>query len=1096
MEAKESKTRKKAPKTGFEFAKVAVGFFLLLGVAACLLSPGTHLFGFAFIFVFTIGWFPLYLLSGYLVFLAITLIFNRRMSFRKGHIFLGFILIFLGSMLLAAHLGNGGNESGQSISVFMDAFRASSENLGKSLSYNPTLAGGLFGYFISGIILDSVGLWLLYVLASALITVGGVIILSKLFYSLFKVSAENRKKRKKAREKERKHQQKEEALGRMQKEREREATPFISPEDIDNSFFEGEGAEKWTSPLDRYRFTPASSNPLPSASSISDSKGKKSPIIDPTYSAKEVSGVTIDTRAPLTPIGLQEAVFEPFNSQERRADQTPLEAEQLPNSVENPAKPELNFDSSNDIPPTPVGSSVDDAYKTPAESGIPSPYDSLGALSESGPRDASSDFAPSYEPKPAQPVEEPKEEKALDAASLAPVFDRVAPADSIATPKEPEPSYGSQALAPDFSADLLSDESDYESEPENEPEPELEPEPAIPDPVEEARRAAEEALQAAAEQRRLAEEELRKAEEARRAAAEKRRLAEEEAARTPAPVPAPQPTAPAPAPSASPNPNVTTFDPENKFVMPKANPLPAYTAPQTDLLQTYDDMVDLARIEQVCCQRAAAIDKKFLDLHVGAHVCGYTVGPSVTRFDIETDPNVSVASITRYMKDISKVLEGVSCRFAEIVPGKTTSAIEVVNRNEDRRMVPFSECFAGLPTGPKYNMAIPFGVNIENEVVWGDLSKFPHMLVAGTTGSGKSIFIQGILMSLIMRNRPEDVKLMLVDPKRVEFAKYRDVPHLLCPIIKEPKESRIALGKLCDEMDRRYGLFEKAEVSEIREFNADYCEPNGLEKLPFIVLVVDEYADLVEQEKDVGSYVLRLSAKARACGIHLIICTQRPDVKVITGTIKNNLNTRVGLHLKTAIDSGTILNAPGAEELLDRGDMLVDCDKISREFVRVQGCMVHNHEISRVTNFIKSQFTATYDPYFSDFTDPEEKAQQSAVSGINPNGGNSDINLKEGSFEVVYEYVRDEIMKMDSISISKIQRQFRVGYPRASDIFNKLIDEGIVAPKTDSPNSSKPCEVLVHSLAELEGKEEVRSGPGSLSSSYVTPSDPYGDDGE
>ena len=556
--------------------------------------------------------------------------------------------------------------------------------------------------------------------------------------------------------------------------------------------------------------------------------------------------------------------------------------------------------------------------------------------------------------------------------------------------------------------------------------------------------------------------------------------------------PAPSPIPPiVPTPTPAPTPVVASTP-----VSPKPAPAPVkevppepkkeWIYPSTDLLKTYDETVDLDAINEVCARRAAAIDQKFRDLGVGAHVSGYTAGPSVTRYDIETDPNVSVNSISRYITDISQAMGGVATRFTEIVPGHTTSALEVVNEPDSRRLVPFSECFNGLPPlSPKTTMQIPFGVDIENHVISGDLSSFPHMLVAGTTGSGKSIFIQGILMSLVMRNRPDEMKLMLIDPKRVEFAKYRDIPHLLCPIIKEASEAKVALRKICEEMERRYKLFEDSAVSNIREYNTDYCEVTGATPLSYIVMVVDEYADLVEQEKDVASSVLRLSSKARACGIHMLICTQRPDTKVITGTIKNNLSTRVALHLKSVYDSSTILNEPGAEELSDHGDMIVDCDKVSRYFMRLQGCMVHNREIMAVTEFLRNQQKVEYNPYFSDFSDPEAKAAEAAAKsgGAAP----TNVNLKEDSFETVYLYVRDAIMAMDATSISRIQRDFRVGYPRASEIFNKLIEDGIVAPKTDAPNSSKPCQVLVHSLEELNGGTPAQTGPGSVSSSYTEP---------
>ncbi|MCR5079688.1 MAG: hypothetical protein K6B65_07220 [Bacilli bacterium] len=1055
--------KEKTGKRRFSLRYLLGGLALVIISVLVLFSPGSFLFGLAYIFVFPFGWIGMYLLGTYMILLGLALIFHRRIALKYVPVIVGAVLSIFGAMILASHVGNGGNEAFKELGGYVEHFQTvATTSLGSGLANDPAISGGVFGYMLAAVLNEGLGGWAVYLISIATIVISAVLLAMPIILFVFKVSLKSIKVKKAEKAKQKERAAKEAALNEMVQEREKEMTPFIAPEDIDNSFFENnEESESWKNPLDKFKFTPASSKPVPSASEISRARSK-SAYTESDYAPKEIKGGSINMSTPLTTIGLQEAVFNPFEGNASK-ESKPIEAETLPSS-----EPEL------DHPNEPVHHSAFEPERLPSDN-----RDHVSYYYETPPKpSSSSDLAePFFGDNPNKPV---REEVRYGSSGVS----------SPNNPSEEVSPNPIDAFYENLTAPIMPSEEERVEEPKEE-------EPVIDEPIEEEVRP--EPAPAFIEPEEPVEEETLEEEDDFRVDFDEEPIGEEEP-EIPTPVqpifnrnrnsfmsqneqPKPAP-APAPVPAPEPEP-----EEDDGMVMPKAKPLAPYAFPETSLLKVYEDTVDMARIENTCCIRAAAIDKKFADLGLGAHVSGYTVGPSVTRFDIETDPNVSVTSITRFMKDISKAMGGVSTRFTEIVPGKTTSAIEVVNQEEDRRLIPFSTCLAGLPTGAKYNLAIPFGVDIENKVVWGDLSKFPHMLVAGTTGSGKSIFIQGILMSLVMRNRPEDVKLMLVDPKRVEFSKYRDIPHLLCRIIKEAKEARIALQKLCDEMDRRYSLFENAGVSEIREFNSDYCEPNGLEKLPFIILVVDEFADLVEQEKDVNSSVMRLSAKARACGIHLIICTQRPDVKVINGTIKNNLGTRVALHLKTPTDSITILNQAGAEELLDHGDMLVDCDKISREFVRVQGCMVHNHEITAVTNHLRSQMQVTYSPIFNDFTDPNEK--KNIAESVN-DGSGSGVNLKEDSFEVVYEYVRDEIMKMDSTSISRIQRQFRVGYPRASEIMNKLVEEGIVAAKTDAPNSSKPSEVLIHSLEELNGEEPAQKGPGSYSSSFTTPNNPYG----
>lgn len=510
-----------------------------------------------------------------------------------------------------------------------------------------------------------------------------------------------------------------------------------------------------------------------------------------------------------------------------------------------------------------------------------------------------------------------------------------------------------------------------------------------------------------------------------------------------------EPSAPSPSPA------------ENEDLGEPAKPLPPYELPPESLLKTYDDQSDReARMEQECLERTEIINQTYENLGAGARVVSHKIGPSVTRYDVETAHDVSVSSLNRYITDIALRLGGVSVRFSEIVPGKVTSGLEVINSTS--RIVPFKEVNDGLPHTK--GITIPFGEDIDGKILGADLTSFPHMLVAGTTGSGKSVFINSIIMAILMRYRPEEVKFLLIDPKTVSFSKLADIPHLLCPIVTDPGASRNALKKLCELMDKRYKIFASCQVNDIAEYNSDYAEYAGKAKMPYIIVIIDEYADLSEQCKDVSSFVLRLAQKARACGIHLIVATQRPDVKVITGTIKANLPVHVALMVANPIDSSTILGCAGAEELAPHGDMLVDCPQVLRkQLARCQGCMVDPFEMRQVANWVKQQQKVNYDVEFLHLED-EGESGDAAVSAALP----SPAELKAASDEEKYQMIKASIMTREYCSISQIQRDFSVGFTRGGKIMKRLQEEGIVAFDSGNSNSTKGSKVLVHSLEALE----------------------------
>lgn len=539
----------------------------------------------------------------------------------------------------------------------------------------------------------------------------------------------------------------------------------------------------------------------------------------------------------------------------------------------------------------------------------------------------------------------------------------------------------------------------------------------------------------------------------------------------PIPAPAPQPI-PQPVPAPAPVPQLT---PEEKALkelhQEMAKPLPPYTFPSLDLLKVYENDENEELIKEGCDANVLRINRAFENLKVGAHVVDYTVGPSVTRYNIQTDDDVSVSAISKVIKDICIRLGGQAVRFEEIVRGQDYSGLEIPNAKS--KIISLKEMMSGMSQDPKDNMLIPFGVSISGECVCSDLSKFPHMMVAGTTGSGKSIFMHGLIMSLIMRNRPEDCQIVLVDPKRVEMTKYKDLPHLLCPIIKEPSEAKVCMDKLIEEMDRRYRLFEFAGCRDIRSFNSGYAEKKGVKKLPFIVVFIDEYADLVDTCKNIGEPVVRIAQKARAAGIHLVIATQRPSVQVITGVIKANIPVRVALSMSSATDSITIINQGGAEDLVGHGDMLIDCSLIARVgFTRAQGCLVLDDEIESVVDFIKSQGLGTmYNENFLDLVDHEEEARIAEE-----NAPQVDLAAtKAQSNQDFYETVKQYVMTQEYTSISKVQRTFNVGFPRAGKLFAQLQADGIVALQPDSPSSAKGCRVLIH-VGENDDLADIKLG--------------------
>ena len=481
---------------------------------------------------------------------------------------------------------------------------------------------------------------------------------------------------------------------------------------------------------------------------------------------------------------------------------------------------------------------------------------------------------------------------------------------------------------------------------------------------------------------------------------------------------------------------------------PKPKERVKWIQPSTEVLNTYETSEQQEINRRVAEERKELINATFADFGVGAHVEDFTIGPSVTRFNVKYDHNVSVRSVSNMVQDIQIRLSGVSARFENIVEGQSTSGLEIPNANVT--MVSFKDVYEALPDVKKHPLAVAFGKNIKGDVIYADYDEFPHALVAGTTGSGKSIFVNSIIVSLIMRNSPDDLKMVLVDPKKVEMSRYKDMPHLLCPIITEAQEAKALMEKLCVEMEERYKLFSENGCTNIKEFNED-APGLGLDKLPYIMVFFDEYADMVDQCKEISLPVVSIAQKARACGIHMCIATQRPSTNVVTGVIKANLPTHVALMMASAVDSMTIIGEGGAEKLIGKGDMLVQSPLVSRVgVVRLQGCFIHRQEISRVVGYLKEHYPTVYDEKYLNLAQAAEAAasEYANTPEFKEAAGNSE--------EERYQSIKEWVMTQEFMSISRIQRECSVGFNRAGRFFLRLQKEGIVSEET----TNKGCPVL------------------------------------
>lgn len=442
------------------------------------------------------------------------------------------------------------------------------------------------------------------------------------------------------------------------------------------------------------------------------------------------------------------------------------------------------------------------------------------------------------------------------------------------------------------------------------------------------------------------------------------------------------------------------------------------------------------------------LERVLKDFGIAAKVVEIHIGPAVTEYELTVPPATKVSRILNIDKEIALALAAKDVIIQAPIPGKSTIGIEIPNPTiSSVTLREVLESPQNLKSDAKICSAL--GKDIMGTPKVFDLTKMPHLLVAGSTGSGKSVCINGIIASILMRYKPNEVKLVLVDPKKVELTNYNGIPHLLCPVVSDPKKASLTLQKVVTEMDNRFQIFSDKEVKNITGYN-DMIEKYNKKhpespqnKMPYIVVIIDELADLMlVASKEVEDSITRITQLARAAGIHLIVATQRPSTDVITGLIKNNIPSRIAFAVASQIDSRTILDQRGAERLLGKGDMLYFPMGESVP-IRVQGCFINDDEIKRLIDYCKNQATAKYDSAF-------ENVSQNTSSGV----GNSAIG---GEDDDAYNDVVEFAIQTGKISASLIQRRFRFGYNRAARMMDLLESRGIVGPQ----NGSKPREVLV-----------------------------------
>ena len=448
------------------------------------------------------------------------------------------------------------------------------------------------------------------------------------------------------------------------------------------------------------------------------------------------------------------------------------------------------------------------------------------------------------------------------------------------------------------------------------------------------------------------------------------------------------------------------------------------------------------------------LEKVLKDFNIIGKVVEVHVGPTVSQYELEIQSGTKLNRLLNINKEIALALAKKDVRIEAPIPGKKTVGIEFAN--DKANSVSFYETMADRVMSTEKvkenKLVAPLGKSIMGNVETCEINKMPHLLIAGTTGSGKSVCVNGIICSILMRARPDEVKLAMVDPKVVELSVYNGIPHLMCPVVSDPKKASVLLQKMVGEMERRYQVFANTKTKNIESYN-DYISkhPSEGEKMPYVVIIIDELADLMMvAAKEVESSILRITQKARAAGMHLIVATQRPSTEVITGLIKAHIPSRIAFAVGSGIDSRTILDQTGAEKLLGKGDMLF-LPIGANSPTRIQGSFINDDEIKKIIDFVSKQSETNYD----------EALMNLETSSSSDSSSSDNLSSSEGASgddkDALYDEVVKFVVETGKASASLIQRKFSVGYNRAARIIDQLEENGIIGPQ----NGSKPREVLV-----------------------------------
>ncbi len=494
---------------------------------------------------------------------------------------------------------------------------------------------------------------------------------------------------------------------------------------------------------------------------------------------------------------------------------------------------------------------------------------------------------------------------------------------------------------------------------------------------------------------------------------------------------------------------------ETAYVSTRSGKSKPYKFPPLSCLSKPDTSqnIDYSRELQANGQHLIDVLKSF---GVDAKICEICRGPSVTRYELQPAPGVKISKITNLSNDIAMNMAASGVRIEAPIPNKSAIGIEIPNRK--RTMVLFRE----IIDTPEYRgsdskLNVALGKDITGNIICADLSKMPHLLIAGTTGSGKSVCINSMIVSILYNATPDEVKLLMIDPKQVEFTVYNGIPHLLVPVVSDPRKAAGALSWAVTEMLNRYKLFAERNVRNIKGYNK-FCEANPeVPKLPHIVIFIDELSDLMmAAPNEVEESICRLAQMARAAGMHLVIATQRPSVNVITGVIKANIPSRISLSVSSQIDSRTIIDAAGAEKLLGNGDMLFSPVGMSKP-LRVQGAFLSDAEVEDVVEYIKSQQQGSYDE------DIIEEIENHAINEKKRAGYDVDDDGDDEADEMLPDAIRI-VVEMQQASTTMLQKKLKLGYARASRIIDDLEERGIIGPS----EGAKPRKVLLSKQQYME----------------------------